>query len=282
MNTPLHRTLRRAPLLGPIALALSAGALASQVVTFSSSAPAEAAEANQAKVQVVKAQEAKAQEAKAQRVKGVMTLRRAGAPGGEVIELLDVGDELKGLGYAEGGAGLSVITDLASGQETGFLGVSLGGKHDGDGALVDGTLPGSAAEKAGFKSGDVIVSINGDDVDDTAELIKVLRGTSPGDKVTVRYLRDGKKRKAKFKLGSRDALQAATEGGDVPGASTDEPNIARRVKVRRRRAGRLEAHLTVCSRLSLGPARSPVQKSRGDRDRIRGTGGPGGRYRDRG
>jgi serine protease Do len=60
-----------------------------------------------------------------------------------------------------------------------------------NGALVDDVTAGTPAEKAGFKSGDVIVAFNGKDVSDAHSLILSMAECSPGSLATVELLRDG-------------------------------------------------------------------------------------------
>ncbi len=55
----------------------------------------------------------------------------------------------------------------------------------GPGVRVSGTVPGSPAEKAGIKEGDVVKQIGGKDVANLQEYSNILRGLSPGQVVTV-------------------------------------------------------------------------------------------------
>jgi S1-C subfamily serine protease len=55
----------------------------------------------------------------------------------------------------------------------------------GPGVRVSGTVPGSPAEKAGIKEGDVLTRIAGKDVANLQEYSNVLRGLSPGQVVTI-------------------------------------------------------------------------------------------------
>ena len=59
------------------------------------------------------------------------------------------------------------------------------------GALVGDVTPDSPAEKAGLKSGDVIIEFNGKKVTDSRHLKLEVARTAPGDSVPVKVLRDG-------------------------------------------------------------------------------------------
>ncbi len=60
------------------------------------------------------------------------------------------------------------------------------------GAFVSEVLPNSGSAKAGVKSGDVIVSLNGKALSSFAELRSRIATTEPGAKVKLGLLRDGK------------------------------------------------------------------------------------------
>lgn len=66
------------------------------------------------------------------------------------------------------------------------------GLKDAGGALVSGTEPGGPAAKAGLKSGDVVISINGNAVKDSRDLARKIAGITPNTAVKVAYVRDGK------------------------------------------------------------------------------------------
>jgi serine protease Do len=67
-----------------------------------------------------------------------------------------------------------------------------------NGAYINGrsganpVVPGSPAEKAGLKSGDIIVKVNDISIDHTHPLASVLGSFAPGDSVTLTVNRDGK------------------------------------------------------------------------------------------
>lgn len=60
------------------------------------------------------------------------------------------------------------------------------------GVKIAGTSPGSPAEKAGVRPGDILVGFGDVDVDNIMDFTFALRSYRPGDRVEVRILRDGK------------------------------------------------------------------------------------------
>jgi S1-C subfamily serine protease len=63
------------------------------------------------------------------------------------------------------------------------------------GALVSQVVEGSPADKAGIRTGDVILSVNGQNVKSNSELRNAVGLLRVGDKVDISLLRDGKPRK---------------------------------------------------------------------------------------
>ncbi len=61
------------------------------------------------------------------------------------------------------------------------------------GYAISGTSPGSPADKAGFKGGDVIVKFGKYKISNLTDFHNVLLKFAPGDEVTVELMRDGKK-----------------------------------------------------------------------------------------
>ena len=59
----------------------------------------------------------------------------------------------------------------------------------GDAVVVN---PGSAAERAGLRDGDVLVRVGGEPVNTFEELRNAIRARQPGDVVRLVYLRDGR------------------------------------------------------------------------------------------
>jgi S1-C subfamily serine protease len=64
------------------------------------------------------------------------------------------------------------------------------------GAFVGSVRPGSPAEKAGLQQGDVITEINLRPVSNADDLAKALSGLSPGNRVTIAFLRGQQKLRA--------------------------------------------------------------------------------------
>jgi len=84
-----------------------------------------------------------------------------------------------------------------------------------DGALVSTVAPNSAAAKAGLKSGDVIVKVNGEAIQEPGMLSSRVGLARPGDKVTLEVWRDKKLETVVATLGaSTDKLDVA-KGGDA-------------------------------------------------------------------
>jgi len=79
------------------------------------------------------------------------------------------------------------------------------------GTLVASVSKGSPAEKAGIKSGDVILTLNGHPVKNGHDLAVKVVAIAPGTDATVNLLRDGKPMDVKFTVGN---LANQDHGGD--------------------------------------------------------------------
>ena len=69
------------------------------------------------------------------------------------------------------------------------------------GVLVRDVVEDSPADEAGIKREDVILLFDGKELDDSDELVKVVRKTVPGDKAELLILRDGKEKSISVILG---------------------------------------------------------------------------------
>jgi Do/DeqQ family serine protease len=83
------------------------------------------------------------------------------------------------------------------------------GLSESSGALVAGVAPGSAADRAGVKTGDIITSINGVAMRDAGELRNTIGMLRVGDKVDIGLLRDGKAHKVTALIAERSDLETA-------------------------------------------------------------------------
>jgi serine protease Do len=72
---------------------------------------------------------------------------------------------------------------------------------DQNGALVADVSPNSPAEKAGVKSGDVIVALNGKNVGDSSSLQLAVSENAPGSPAALKLIRDGKAKTVSVTLG---------------------------------------------------------------------------------
>jgi hypothetical protein len=65
--------------------------------------------------------------------------------------------------------------------------------HTGEGVLVSGVIPGSPAEKAGLKEGDLLVEFADIAIEDLRSFSDILKGLTPGEEVGVVFVRDGER-----------------------------------------------------------------------------------------
>jgi Do/DeqQ family serine protease len=87
------------------------------------------------------------------------------------------------------------------------------GLAEASGALVAGVEKNSSADRAGIKTGDIILTLNGVNMRDSATLRAGIGQLRVGEKVELGLLRDGKPRKVTALIGER---------GDTESASVDE------------------------------------------------------------
>ncbi|MGE5179231.1 MAG: S1C family serine protease [Bacteroidota bacterium] len=72
-----------------------------------------------------------------------------------------------------------------------------------EGALVSRVEDDSPADQSGIRRGDVITNVNRQKIDNSADLIRVVRGLSPGDRARVTVWRSGSVRTVAVQVGER-------------------------------------------------------------------------------
>jgi len=93
---------------------------------------------------------------------------------------------------------------------------------DTQGALVSKVQPGSPADKAGIRAGDVVVSFNGNAVKEMESLPPLVAALPAGAKTDVVVLRRGKRRTLRVTLGELESgVVPASRSGDEPGSGDD-------------------------------------------------------------
>ncbi|MGU7783897.1 Do family serine endopeptidase [Burkholderia sp. PU8-34] len=77
------------------------------------------------------------------------------------------------------------------------------GLQQKSGAIVAGVLQGGPADKAGIKPGDILVSVNGEEITDTTKLLNVVAQIKPGATTKVHVVRKGKEFDLNVVIGKR-------------------------------------------------------------------------------
>lgn len=112
----------------------------------------------------------------------------------------------------------AIIERLKDGAKIspGFIGIESTPNSKGDGLLVSKVVPESAAAISGLKKGDVVLSFNGNVVNDMLRLRQLINRFESGDEVEIIYLRDEKKTTAKLKLGAPPAPKGTKKPFEFP------------------------------------------------------------------
>ena len=157
-----------------------------------------------------------------------------GNSGGALVnlrgELVGINSQILSRSGGNIGIGFAIPTNLAKSImdqliefgdiKRGFIGITgqplspelarafgLDGRH---GAVVTQVLPDSPADKAGLKTEDVIVAVDGQEVRNMLMLKNAIGLKRVGDTVTVTLIRDGKERKERIKIG--DSTESGAPG----------------------------------------------------------------------
>jgi serine protease Do len=109
----------------------------------------------------------------------------------------------------------------------GWLGVSIQpvtddlakslGLKEAKGAIVSDVNPGSPADKAGVKPGDVVLAADGNPMEDNGALSRYIAGKTPGTNVTLKVYRDGAEKSIAVALGTFPDEAQEVETSDKEG-----------------------------------------------------------------
>ncbi|MEV4419855.1 trypsin-like peptidase domain-containing protein [Patulibacter sp. NPDC049589] len=132
-----------------------------------------------------------------------------------------------------------VVPQLEAGKSVqyAYLGVSVGDVNKGSGALVAEVRPGSPAQQAKLQAnslaaqngvadpdGDVIVKIDGTDVQQSSDVTRTINAHKPGDKIELEVRRGGDTRKVQVTLGDRPASSTPTTATPTTPSSPSTPS----------------------------------------------------------
>jgi len=109
------------------------------------------------------------------------------------------------------------------GEERAYLGV--GSEKTNGGVVITEISSGSAAEKAGLKSGDIIVKIDDKPINSPAELSSTIKSRKPDDKITITYKRNDKELKTQATLGKSGGNTIRTFDFNMPNWTPDNYNF---------------------------------------------------------
>ena len=95
----------------------------------------------------------------------------------------------------------SKLFTLAQMEKGGFLGVAC--KETEKGVIVVEAIEGTVAEKSGLRPNDLILAVDGENIDNREELTILLATKNPSDEIKLEYEREGSAQSLKIKLGER-------------------------------------------------------------------------------
>jgi serine protease Do len=141
----------------------------------------------------------------------------------------------QGIGFAiPGNMAERIINELKShgAIKRGWLGVTIQnvdqnaakalGLSEAKGALIASVTQGDPAAKAGIQPGDVIVSVNGDEIENAHDLTRTIGSLPPNDTIRLTIWRKGKVKEVEVTLGERQGSAArdsqSQHGKDSPAA----------------------------------------------------------------
>ena len=98
------------------------------------------------------------------------------------------------------------------------------------GARVAQIYPGSPAARAGLQPGDLVTQINGQKIDDPAELVALIHEMKPQTKAEFEVTRDNQTQKIPVTIGSRASEYGEGQFGSGQGQAGPDPNALQRLE----------------------------------------------------
>lgn len=148
----------------------------------------------------------------------------------------------QGIGFAiPSNMAAKIIDQIKDGKKIsrGWLGVTIQdvdenaakalGLKDQSGALIGSVMENEPAQKAGVRDGDVIVAVDGKNIENSAELLRAIADKQPGSTAVLTVWRDGRTMNIDVTLGER---KAANEGRGMRGSQKREMNVELGISVR--------------------------------------------------
>ena len=149
------------------------------------------------------------------------------------------------------------------------------GLAESTGALVAGVAPGSSADHAGIKTGDIITSINGVVMKSASELRNSIGMLRVGDKVEIGLLRDGKPLKVTALIAERSEAETANAvdiAQGLEGAELADAPAGGGVLVRAVQDGSPASQAGIKPNdLIVGVGRTPVTNTKSFREAAKGA-----------
>ncbi|HEV3414180.1 MAG TPA: trypsin-like peptidase domain-containing protein [Puia sp.] len=103
----------------------------------------------------------------------------------------------------------------------------LGINNDVDGIFVIEVDPNGAAGMAGLKKGDVITKVNGEKVDEDAQLAEIIARQKPGDDVKISFVRNGSEQTVNAKLTGKMGTFASAKSAAVESLGADFTDLSK-------------------------------------------------------
>ena len=132
----------------------------------------------------------------------------------------------QGIGFAiPSNMAAKIIDQIKSGKKVsrGWIGVTIQdveentakalGLKDSKGALIGSVMENEPAAKGGMKDGDIILAVDGKNIDDASALLRAIAEKNPGSKAVIKVWRDGKTLDLTVTLGERQSASQASGVG---------------------------------------------------------------------